>query len=129
MASKRRRPICIGVSLGLSFLALTSCVTGPVKVDPEPMTFGAEFDQDLIEAGQDVVERECASCHALEQRSASRHPDAPPLNTLLSRYNAESLAEDFIAGVRVGHDDMPLFDFNVIAADAVIAYLQSISTQ
>jgi hypothetical protein len=29
--------------------------------------------------------------------------------------------------MRIGHDEMPLFDFNVRAADALIAYIKSIT--
>ena len=48
------------------------------------------------------------------------------MNTLLSRYDADTLADDLIAGKWVGHADMPLFDFNVIAADSLVAYLETI---
>jgi len=48
------------------------------------------------------------------------------MRTLLARYEPDMLANDFIEGVRVGHDEMPFFDFDIAAADALIAYLKSI---
>jgi mono/diheme cytochrome c family protein len=45
---------------------------------------------------------------------------------LLKRYDAEMLASDLIDGIRVGHDEMPEFDLQVIEADALVAYLKSL---
>lgn len=80
----------------------------------------------LAATGRDVAVRECASCHAIDQEMISPRPGAPPMRTLLSRYDPDMLANDLIEGIRVGHDDMPFFDFNIAAADALIAYLKSI---
>lgn len=86
-----------------------------------------EQDEDtLAAAGRDVAVRECASCHAIDQDMISPLASAPPMRTLLSRYEPDMLANDLIEGIRVGHDEMPLFDFNVAAADSLIAYLKSI---
>jgi mono/diheme cytochrome c family protein len=79
-----------------------------------------------IADGRAIAERECGQCHALDDDTESPRNDAPPLRVLLSRYDAEALATDLIEGIKLGHEDMPLFDFNVIAADALIAYLTSI---
>ena len=45
---------------------------------------------------------------------------------LLQRYDADMLASDLIEGIRVGHDEMPDFDLQVIEADALVAYLKSL---
>lgn len=107
-------------SAGLALLS--ACSTG------EPPSAAAE-SQDAAAVGRDLVVRECASCHAIDQSKLSPRADAPPMNTLLSRYDPEMLAEDLIEGIRVGHDDMPRFDFNPIAADALVAYLKSIESK
>ena len=39
----------------------------------------------------------------------------------------DALAYRFIDAMRVGHDEMPRFDFDIRAADALIAYLESIN--
>lgn len=129
MFAIRFRSIFASTALVLVALVAGSCAAGPVVVKPDPMKFGSEFGYDLAASGRQIVQRECMPCHAIDRSSAGSYPDAPPLNSVLSRYNRESLAEDFISGVRVGHRNMPVFDFNVIAADAVIAYLESISTE
>jgi hypothetical protein len=46
------------------------------------------------------------------------------MREMLARYQADALANDLITGIRVGHQDMPAFDFDVRTADALIAYLQ-----
>jgi len=88
----------------------------------------APDDPGLIASGRQVVVRECSSCHAIDQGAKSPNPAAPPMKLLLSRYDPEMLADDLIEGIRVGHNEMPHFDFNVIAADALVAYLKSISS-
>lgn len=104
-------------------MVLASCAshsTGPASADKVDMS---SYD---VEIGRDVVRGSCASCHAIDQDMISPREGAPPMRTLLERYDSEMLAEDLIEGVRVGHDDMPFFDFDVRSADALIAYLKSI---
>lgn len=129
--SRRRRVIVpISVMAALCVLGLASCATpqaDAIAVAPDPTSYGKEYAEDFASAGRQIVEQECASCHAMGAQTRSPNPDAPPMNTLLARYNPDRLTDDLIAGIRVGHDDMPLFDFNVIAADSLIAYLESIS--
>lgn len=79
-----------------------------------------------IADGRAIAERECASCHALDQSTLSARADAPPMRDLLTRYDQDVLANDLIEGIKLGHADMPQFDFNVLAADALVAYLRSI---
>ena len=103
-------------------VALAACAGGPDK-----SRTAMEADHaGLVAAGRDVAVRECSSCHAIDQEMISPRAGAPPMRTLPSRYDPDMLANDLIEGVRVGHDDMPFFDFNIAAADALIAYLKSI---
>ena len=50
-------------------------------------------------------------------------PDAPPLRYILSVYPPESLAEDFRAGIHVGHEDMPDFVFGDLGIDVLFCRL------
>jgi cytochrome c len=85
-----------------------------------------EFDPALAADGRRIAVRECSSCHAIDDQRVSPRPEAPPMLAVLWGYDPDMLAEDLIEGIRVGHDDMPHFDFDVRAADALVAYLKSI---
>jgi mono/diheme cytochrome c family protein len=124
---------------GLSMAVAASC-TGQVRpilegvsasreattTSPAIDTQTPEADPGQIAAGREIAVRECSACHALDADSTSPRPAAPPLKAVLWRYDEDALATHLIEGIRVGHADMPLFDFNVIGADALIAYLRSI---
>ena len=84
------------------------------------------LDPVMVSAGRDVALLRCSRCHALDKASHSPDPSAPPMSGLLDRYDAEMLASDLIDGIRVGHDQMPEFDLQVIEADALVAYLKSL---
>ena len=81
-----------------------------------------------IQYGREIAVAQCSSCHALDNNVKSPNRDAPPLRSALWRFEQDGLANYFIEALRVGHGDMPLFDFTPIGADALIAYLKSIKT-
>jgi mono/diheme cytochrome c family protein len=115
-------------------VALGSCATSAADgVQSETAAAGWKGDrpgppdQAEVDQGRRIAERTCASCHAIDRKSASPRPGAPPLRDVLALYEADNLAYRFIEGMRVGHDDMPLFDFDVRTADALIAYIGTIS--
>ena len=83
-------------------------------------------DTELATRGRQIAVDSCSSCHAIDDERASPRPGAPPLLSILNRYDGNRLANDLIEGVRVGHDEMPQFDFDVRSADALVAYLKSI---
>lgn len=87
----------------------------------------AEFDPEQAADGQRIAQRECASCHSIDRTSVSPNQSAPPLREVLAMNDPDFLAYRFIDAMRVGHDEMPLFDFDVRSADALIAYIKSIS--
>lgn len=103
----------------LAFLALAAC-------NAQPAGQVAQAADPLAADGRAIAERECARCHALDQSATSPRAGAPPMREMLARYQADALANDLITGIRVGHQDMPAFDFDVRTADALIAYLQSL---
>jgi mono/diheme cytochrome c family protein len=112
------------VALALLGLALFSGCAAQAPSSPPGQT--AE-EATMIAAGRDLVVARCASCHAIDGSMKSPLADAPPLRTVLEQYDSDNLADHLIEGIRVGHDDMPVFDLSVIAADALIAYLKSIN--
>lgn len=87
----------------------------------------AAADPALVSAGEEIAKNNCASCHAIGAAKKSPLAEAPPLSEVLNGYeDDEVVAYRFIEGMRVGHNQMPLFDFDVRGADALIAYLRSI---
>lgn len=81
---------------------------------------------DLATEGRVIAESQCGGCHAPGRDGASSRADAPPLRTLFSHYRADTLTEEFIAGIKVGHPDMPLFELNPQGVDSLVTYLKSI---
>lgn len=94
-------------------LALTSCVTNP-------------DDRAPVNLGRGVAERQCSGCHAVALTGASPRPDAPALRDLYKRYALEDLRHAFLAGVHVGHPDMPTFRLKHQEVDRLLIYLRSL---
>lgn len=86
---------------------------------------GIPTDADSIADGRAIAEMHCAACHGLDAEPTPR-TDAPPLRHVLSLYAPDNLAEDFRAGIHVGHEDMPDFVFGDLGMDVLLAYLVSI---
>lgn len=82
-----------------------------------------------IDAGRQIVELQCVSCHAVRSSDVSRNLSAPPLRTLAERYPVTGLPEAFAQGVLVGHPNMPDFRFNAAQIAEILAYIQSIQTR
>lgn len=83
-------------------------------------------DQHIVD-GRRLVEENCSQCHAVTATDASLHPEAPAFRTLSQRYPIEMLAEALAEGISTGHPDMPEFVASPRQADAIIAYIRSIS--
>lgn len=111
------------VALALVALAAAACTT---QRQPrfEPLTPAERAA--LIEEGRGIATSQCGSCHALGLADASPRPDAPPLRSVLERYDSAALTGNLMIGVRVGHPDMPLFYMGPRGADALVEYLYSI---
>jgi mono/diheme cytochrome c family protein len=127
------RTLYRSVLLPLTVLALASCTAGPPQASSEVEQKGwpgttVDINLDQIAAGKIIAQRECASCHAIDAYTSSKNPSAPPLREVLAVNDSEFLAYRFIEAMRIGHDEMPLFDFDVRSADALIAYIKSISS-
>jgi len=80
-------------------------------------------DAALIERGHALVQRNCASCHAIAAEDASPLPEAPPFRELKQDYPIEDLAEALAEGIESGHPQMPSRAFAPEEVDAILAYL------
>ena len=79
-----------------------------------------------VDAGQALVEANCAACHATGREGDSPVPVAPPFRELHLRYDVEFLGEALVEGIVTAHEDMPQFVFEPEEADAIIRYLKSL---
>jgi mono/diheme cytochrome c family protein len=116
MTSRSIRFLCAAAAVAL----LAACA---------PRTTGATSGGEQIvsiEDGRDIAEEQCGRCHAPGLEGDSPRADAPPFRTILARYRAETLTEELISGIKLGHPDMPLFEFNPQGVDDLVAYLKSI---
>ncbi len=102
-----------------ALLALGACKSEKAA----PLAKPAE--EDVVNDGRAVAEAQCAVCHAIGTYGESPNAAAPPFRTILSKYHADVLEEELIAGIRVAHP-MPTFQFNPKGVDALIDYLKSI---
>lgn len=107
---------------GASGDALAQAPAATGAAEPAPVSPEAE----KLNQGRMIAYTECASCHAVGTSGPSPREDAPPLRSVLARYNTASLEMDLMEGMRVGHADMPRFTFDPRTVDALIVYLESI---
>jgi mono/diheme cytochrome c family protein len=107
-------------------------VAEPALPEPAPAAplfdaaaLGIPADADSIADGRVIAVDTCSNCHGIDKEPNVR-ADAPPLRYVLSIYPPESLAENFRAGIHVGHEDMPDFVFGDLGMDVLLAYLVTI---
>lgn len=120
---------CISLTIAGATTLLGACVGEPPagKAEAAGWKGVAAADPALVSAGEEIAKGNCAACHAIGASTKSPLDGAPPLREVLNGYeDDEVLAYRFIEGMRVGHNEMPLFNFDVRGADALIAYLRSI---
>jgi cytochrome c len=79
-----------------------------------------------VKRGEELLTRNCASCHAVGRNGESPQKLAPAFRILGQRYPIESLEEALGEGIMSGHPDMPEFAFDAKDVGAIIAYLKSI---
>jgi cytochrome c len=79
-----------------------------------------------LKHGEELLTRNCATCHAIGRNGESPNKTAPAFRTLGQRYPIESLEESLGEGIMSGHPDMPEFSFDAGDVGAIIAYLKSI---
>jgi mono/diheme cytochrome c family protein len=83
-------------------------------------------DTALIGRGHALVQRNCASCHAIAADGASPLPEATPFRDLKHDYPIEALAEALAEGIESGHAQMPTRAFAPEEVDAILAYLATL---
>lgn len=123
------------LSIALVPLALVACskagppetatpeAAAPAVEEPMGVT-GVPLSQEIAE-GREIASHQCANCHGMDKEDALR-ADAPPLRNILALYDADTLKENFEAGLKVGHPDMPDFVFGPLGADVLLSYLESV---
>jgi cytochrome c len=79
-----------------------------------------------IAAGLELVETNCAGCHAIGLEGTSPLAEAPPFRELHQRYDVEFLSEALVEGIMTGHEAMPEFVFSPDEAASIVAYLKSL---
>ena len=79
-----------------------------------------------LKHGEELLVKNCASCHAVGRNGESTNKLAPPFRSLGQRYPIESLEESLGEGIMSGHPDMPEFKFDARDVGAIIVYLKSI---
>jgi mono/diheme cytochrome c family protein len=112
---------CLGVLAGCALLPKTV-----VSVEPDPMQFGRDNPGDFAAAGRKLAQQHCSSCHAIGPERVSPVRAAPAFSGLLAKHDPDALTNRLINGISVTHGNMPGFDFNVIAADSLVAYIETI---
>jgi len=76
--------------------------------------------------GRQLVEANCARCHAVGQVDVSTHPEAPAFRTLSERYPLDALEEAFVEGIATGHPDMPEFIASPEQIGAILSFLDTL---
>lgn len=89
---------------------------------PEP----AAAADAVLERGRLIAEARCGRCHATGPADA---PPArtPPFRTLGQDYPLDMLAEAARTGVVGGHDEMPMFRFEMDEVTALLAWIDHLN--
>jgi len=89
-------------------------------------TTASAQSSDRTSRGRLLVQRYCASCHAIGRTGESPNRVAPPFRDLHSRYRVDDLSEALAEGILVGHPAMPEMRFPPQDVQAILAYIKSI---
>ncbi|HEX5005466.1 MAG TPA: cytochrome c [Hyphomonadaceae bacterium] len=81
----------------------------------------------MIAQGGRIAQSECASCHSIDKTSVSPNAGAPPFRDFAFLNDPDWVAYRLIDGIRLGHQNMPLFDFDVRSADTLMAYISTLN--
>ena len=123
---------------GFLFVAGLIGFSGPIQAQEQPAANQEVQEPEVadpayhaleVAKGQALVEKHCASCHAIGTADASPHKQAPPFRDVVTRYPAEHLAEALAEGIQSGHPDMPVFVFEPDDINAFLAFLDSLAPQ
>ena len=82
-----------------------------------------------VAAGEALLQKNCAGCHAIGQVGESPNPKSPPFREVLKRYDPGNLEEALAEGIVTGHNEMPEFVLDPDQIGEIIAYLRSLGGQ
>ncbi len=119
-----RRGFSLAALAACTLAMLANCTTVSTDSPATPMP---------AQAGRELAQRECASCHAIGELGGRRagalgeDPNGPPpLREVLDHYSPNRLRMAFQEGMIVGHMDMPVYRLSDQETDELLAYLRSI---
>lgn len=107
-------------------IALSTCAATPDLRPAQAVTGDGPGD---AVAGRALVGDLCSACHAIGHQGESPNERAPPLRTVLSRYDAEQLTEDLQQGELMGGADLPHVYLSAQGARDAVAYLVELSRE
>ncbi len=77
--------------------------------------------------GKALLEKMCGQCHAIGEKGASPHVDAPPFrNFAEDKLYDNDFGQRLQDGLTTIHPDMPTFRFTRTEAEATVNYLKAI---
>jgi mono/diheme cytochrome c family protein len=86
--------------------------------------------KELAPRGYELAAKHCAQCHAIGRDDES--PSETNANTafrdLQKRFPIKMLSDAAVSGTIEGHDEMPGFDFSLEDIKALLAHIDSLST-
>jgi mono/diheme cytochrome c family protein len=109
--------LAIGAASASLFLAARSAL---------PQT---QSSLDSVLRGRALALRNCAMCHAVDQRTESPNHGAPSFAYLHDRVPMEVLEQELARGMLTRHPAMPKFRFTQSEVSDLIAYLASIQSR
>jgi mono/diheme cytochrome c family protein len=110
----------------MRFNALMPKFTLLIAVGLAAIATTAAAQADKTSRGRLLVQRYCASCHAIDRSGRSPNHAAPPFRDLSARYKIDDLAEALAEGILTGHPAMPEMKFPPEDVKAILAYIRSI---
>ena len=82
-----------------------------------------------VRDGKALVERNCSRCHAVAAQGRSPNDRAPTFRNPRLLYPLVALREPITRGIAAPHDEMPPFAVSDEQIDAIVAYINSLSTR
>jgi tetratricopeptide (TPR) repeat protein len=80
-----------------------------------------------VDQGKELVEKNCRTCH-VGATGASPNKKAPEFRTLHARHPNLALREPLSRGIAAPHDEMPKFTLAGPEIDAIVAYINNLSS-
>ena len=82
-----------------------------------------------VDRGRNLVQQDCAQCHAIGPTGDSPHTSAPRFRELNLRFPMDGLSQALTEGTIFGHPQMPPFKFSPNQVQDIIEYLKIIQAR